>query len=91
MVEATKRRTTRGTRRNRDWGYCPMTGKIRYGELWDAKKAIEHAFHERAAAGLKGSASTNRVVRAYRCEYCRGYHTTSVPYEAWGKRQEQAA
>ena len=40
MVEATKRRTTRGTRRNRDWGYCPMTGKIRYGELWDAKKAI---------------------------------------------------
>lgn len=91
MIEATKKRTRRAARRGRDWGYCPVTGLIRYGERWDAKKAVEHAFHVRAAANLKGEASSNRVVRAFRCEHCRGYHTTTIPYEAWVERQDRAA
>ncbi len=76
----------RRVRKNSEWGYCPTTGKIRYGELRDAKQAIEHAFHSRAAARLDGREPTNRVVRAYRCPDCRGYHTTSVPFAAWSAR-----
>lgn len=73
-----EKKNQRRPRKSRDWGTCPETGKIRYGERFDAQKALQHAFHERAAARLDGVEPTNRVVRAYKCRACRGFHTTSM-------------
>lgn len=75
-----KQMNRRKPRTNRSWGTCPVSGKVRYGERWDAVAAIKHAFHQRAAARLDGQESTNSVVRAYKCAACRGYHTTSTGF-----------
>ncbi|MBB1496156.1 hypothetical protein J4N02_14825 [Propioniciclava sp. MC1595] len=88
---SSNRRGFRKVRRNRDWGFCATTGKVRYGEMIDAKKALESAFHQRAAARLAGITSSNQVVRAYRCDDCRGYHTTSIPHAAYTSRRESLA
>jgi len=70
-------------RRQHRWPTCAETGKVRFGELKDARQALEHATHARWAAQVNGSASTRREVRAYRCADCRGYHITSKKYAEW--------
>lgn len=80
-------RGPRKPRKARNWGICSGTGKVRYGERRDAQLEIRRAFHARAAAHLAGATPTHTIVRAYKCEECRGYHTTSIGYLEYQRRR----
>jgi hypothetical protein len=67
-------------RRRRRWPTCEATGKRRYRTRQDAKAEVERAWHLRASAALDERASSLRVVRAYRCPSCRGWHVTSMQF-----------
>lgn len=66
-------------RHRRSWPACAATGKRRYRTRKDAKAELERAWHSRARAVLDGRTSSLRVVRAYNCPSCGGWHVTSMP------------
>jgi hypothetical protein len=70
------------------WPTCARTGKRRYDERKDAKTELERARHKRAHAELDGRKSSLTVCRAYYCEFCRGWHLTSLP--TWRDMQYSA-
>lgn len=78
-----RKQNPRKTRKTKDWGRCPSTGLVRYGERCDAEQQVEHAFHVRAADRLAGLVPTYTIRRSFKCVACRGYHTTSVSYVDW--------
>ena len=61
------------------WPTCAHTGKRRYDERNAAKAELERARHVRAHAELDGRQSSLTVRRAYHCEFCGGWHLTSLP------------
>lgn len=56
------------TRRTRTPGTCPQTGKARYRDRIAALLAL---------TGIDNSNPKRREQRAYRCQFCRGWHLTS--------------
>jgi len=55
---------------------CP-SGKVRYPTQREANKALTKLLHFRAVQGM-----TDRMeIRAYSCQRCDGWHTTSMD---WG-------
>lgn len=71
----------RRRRPKRNWPICTHTGKQRLGERKDTKIALEAARHHRAHAEMNGQTPKWTVCRGYPCDYCRGWHLTSV--ETW--------
>lgn len=71
----------RRRRPKRNWPVCVPTGKQRFGERKDAKLALKSARHLQAHATRDGQRSSWTVCRTYRCEFCGGWHLTSLP--AW--------
>lgn len=61
----------------RHFSKCEATGKIRYREWNDAKQALGHARHVRAIAENDGAVCRWNIIRAYKCGFCQGWHTTS--------------
>jgi len=58
---------------------CPVTGKLRYRERKDAGLALRDAKYLRSALAVSGIETSWTIVRAYKCEACSGWHTTSRP------------
>ena len=79
--QETQSREQRRRRPKRNWPICTHTGKQRLGERKDTKIALEAARHHRAHAEMNGLPSTWAVRRGYPCDYCRGWHLTTI--EAW--------
>lgn len=75
------RRHERRRRPKRNWPICAHTGKQRLGERKDAKILLEAAQHHRAHAEMNGVTSAWTVRRGYHCDYCRGWHLTTI--ETW--------
>lgn len=85
LLQAPRKRAERQSRRRRpkrSWPICLETGKKRFGEHKDAKLALRAALHVRAQATLDGHDSSWTVRRAYQCEFCDGWHLTSI--KSWG-------
>ncbi|WP_311588581.1 hypothetical protein [Varibaculum massiliense] len=61
----------------RNFPRCEATGKIRYRERKDAKQALGHARHVRAIMENAGVVCRWNIIRAYKCGFCKGWHTTS--------------
>jgi hypothetical protein len=70
---------TKKQRPRHHWPICEATGRVRLGELKDARLALEHAAHARWAANMTGKVSRRRELRACRCSECHGYHLTAWP------------
>jgi hypothetical protein len=58
---------------------CPISGKIRYGELKDIKLELRQADRDRSRARLNEVTCSRRETRGYRCTDCGGWHLTSQP------------
>ncbi len=84
IAMATRGRPRRAahTIRRRKVHLCLATGKRRYRDALQAKEVLLAASWERQGAAPFGYASYNRVVRAYECHSCHGFHMTSQA--AWG-------
>lgn len=77
-------RKKRRRRPKRSWPICPHTGKQRLGERKDAKILLQAAQHRRAHAEMNGRTSAWTVRRGYHCDYCRGWHLTTI--ETWNEK-----
>ena len=58
-------------------GTCSRSGKKRWPDHKSAVAVLHSATNSRHFAELKGRESTRSEVRAYRCDSCGGWHTTS--------------
>lgn len=58
---------------------CAVSGKKRWPDHKSAVQILHAASTSRHFAQLKGFESTRSEVRAYRCDGCGGWHTTSQP------------
>ena len=56
---------------------CARSGKKRWPDHKSAVAVLHSATNSRYFAELKGRESTRSEVRAYRCDSCGGWHTTS--------------
>lgn len=58
---------------------CTVSGKKRWPDHKSAVQVLHAASTSRHFAQLKGFESSRSEVRAYRCDGCGGWHTTSQP------------
>lgn len=66
---------------------CSRTGKKRWPDHGSAVAVLHRAANLRSAAAALGFATRRGEVRAYRCESCSGWHTTSHSEVVLGERQ----
>lgn len=64
-------------KRARKWPPCPVSGKRRYRSHSDAVQSLHHAQGLRRHAEDAGGVCGLRIIRAYECHFCSGWHTTS--------------
>lgn len=57
---------------------CAATGKVRYRDHRQASHALQSAKWKRRHDDLIGLDSRRNEVRAYKCDECKGWHTTSI-------------
>lgn len=89
-VEAPLRRAiNRKGRRNH--ALCPTTGKRRFRDRHDAGLELRRLSHQRSSLDAQSIVHGIRVVRAYRCEHCAGWHLTSQPGRARVPQHEPRA
>jgi hypothetical protein len=85
-VEVRPRRAT-DRRRRRHHALCPTTGKRRFRDRHDAGLELRRLGHQRSSLDAQDLAHCIRVVRAFRCEHCRGWHLTSKPLQTRGPQR----
>src|SRR5262245_14268614 len=56
---------------------CPVSGKLRFRDAREAKRAIQNAASSRRKAGEDGVPCRRRERRCYECDECQGWHLTS--------------
>lgn len=56
---------------------CARSGKKRWPDHESAVEFLHSATNSRYFAQMKGYVSPRSEVRAYRCDACNGWHTTS--------------
>ena len=88
-VEVRPRRAT-DRRRRRHHALCPTTGKRRFRDRHDAGLELRRLGHQRSSLDAQNLEHGIRVVRAYRCEHCRGWHLTSKPLQTRGPQARAA-
>ena len=67
---------------------CPTSGKRRFRDRHDAGLELRRLGHQRSNLDAQDLEHGIRVVRAYRCEDCRGWHLTSKPAQARASKPE---
>jgi hypothetical protein len=68
---------------------CARSGKKRWPDHESAVAVLHKASNSRHFAEIKGYVSPRSEVRAYRCDACNGWHTTSKVN--WDSREIVAA
>lgn len=56
---------------------CPISGKSRFRDDLEAKRALHRASSTRRAAAIDALPCRRRETRCYECDHCRGWHLTS--------------
>lgn len=56
---------------------CPISGKHRFRDDLEAKRALHRAATSRQAAAEAGLPCRRRECRCYECDHCQGWHLTS--------------
>lgn len=56
---------------------CPTSGKVRFREPKDIKRALRKADRDRSRARLNDVACSRREIHSYSCSDCNGWHLTS--------------
>ena len=65
-------------------GTCSRSGKKRWPDHKSAIAVLHKASNSRKFTALDGMTSARSEIRAYRCDACGGWHTTSK--ETWDTR-----
>lgn len=73
-------------RSQRHLAKCGHSGKRRYRDHVEAVASLHQASNARSRAVLDGVATVRQEVRAYECDWCRGWHLTSSL--SWGAERE---
>lgn len=76
MTQPNQDRARRSHRQHK-WPVCGTTGKRRYRDGKDVRLALKAAHHARSRAAAAEVKLAWTIQRAYRCDDCRGWHTTS--------------
>ena len=56
---------------------CESSGKVRFREPKDVKRALRRADQGRSRARLNDVACSRREIESYNCSDCNGWHLTS--------------
>ncbi|HZW43367.1 MAG TPA: hypothetical protein VFF32_03100 [Dermatophilaceae bacterium] len=56
---------------------CESSGKVRFREPKDIKRALRRADQDRSRARLNDVACNRREIESYSCSDCNGWHLTS--------------
>ncbi|NMM25570.1 MAG: hypothetical protein HHJ11_19205 [Phycicoccus sp.] len=56
---------------------CESSGKVRFREPKDIKRALRRADQGRSRARLNDVTSNRREIKSYNCADCNGWHLTS--------------